>query len=151
MATDRGDRFRARFVVTATGPLHRPKLPGVDGIDEFARPLFHTSRWDYAYTGGGPGAASTGWPTGGWRSSAPGRRRSRSSPTSAGAAAPCIVFQRTPSPIDVRGNRPTDPAWAACLRPGWQEERVRNFNALMSGCPRTSTWWTTDGPAWSAG
>jgi len=50
--TDRGDAICAQYVAMATGPLHRPKLPGVPGIDEFEGHAFHTSRWDYAYTGG---------------------------------------------------------------------------------------------------
>ncbi|HUC33271.1 MAG TPA: NAD(P)/FAD-dependent oxidoreductase, partial [Ilumatobacteraceae bacterium] len=54
ISTNRGDRMRARFVVMANGPLHRPKLPGIPGIESFAGHSFHTSRWDYAYTGGGP-------------------------------------------------------------------------------------------------
>jgi len=43
------------------------------------------------------------------------------------------VFQRTPSSIDVRGNRKTDPDWAAALEPGWQKRRMDNFNTLVSG------------------
>ena len=50
--TDRGDEIRARFVAMGTGPLHRPKLPGIPGIETFAGHSFHTSRWDYDYTGG---------------------------------------------------------------------------------------------------
>ena len=45
-------RMRARFVVMSNGPLNRPKLPGIPGIDTFKGHTFHTSRWDYAYTGG---------------------------------------------------------------------------------------------------
>jgi cyclohexanone monooxygenase len=44
-----------------------------------------------------------------------------------------FVFQRTPSSIDVRNNRPTDPAWAKSLAPGWQQARMDNFNILVSG------------------
>jgi cation diffusion facilitator CzcD-associated flavoprotein CzcO len=33
----------------------------------------------------------------------------------------------------VRGNRPTDPAWAATLEPGWQRRRIENFTVLTSG------------------
>ena len=50
--TNRDDAIKARFVVTASGPLHRPKLPGIPGIESFKGHTFHTSRWDYAYTGG---------------------------------------------------------------------------------------------------
>ena len=50
--TNRGDRFRARFVAMGTGPMTRPKLPGIPGIETFAGHTFHTARWDYGYTGG---------------------------------------------------------------------------------------------------
>ena len=39
VSTDRGDELRARFVCMANGPLHRPKLPGIAGIETFAGPL----------------------------------------------------------------------------------------------------------------
>ena len=52
VTTDRGDRMRARFVVLRTGPLSVPKLPGIPGIGSFRGHSFHTSRWDYGYTGG---------------------------------------------------------------------------------------------------
>lgn len=42
--TDRGDLFRAQFVIAASGPLHKPKLPGVPGIKSFKGHNFHTSR-----------------------------------------------------------------------------------------------------------
>ena len=50
--TDRGDAIRAQFVVMANGPLNRPKLPGIRDLTTFRGHTFHTSRWDYAYTGG---------------------------------------------------------------------------------------------------
>jgi cation diffusion facilitator CzcD-associated flavoprotein CzcO len=43
------------------------------------------------------------------------------------------VFQRTPSSIDVRNDRPTDPEWEKSLQPGWQQHRMDNFNTLVSG------------------
>ena len=49
------------------------------------------------------------------------------------AAEHLYVFQRTPSSIDVRANRPTDPEWAASLGEGWQKHRMDNFNTLVSG------------------
>ena len=52
--TNRGDEFTARFLAMGTGPLHVPKLPGIPGIESFAGHSFHTSRWDYDYTGGDP-------------------------------------------------------------------------------------------------
>ena len=52
VATDRQDRLKARYVVHSNGPLNRPKLPAIRGIGDFKGHTFHTSRWDYAYTGG---------------------------------------------------------------------------------------------------
>ena len=52
ITTHRGDRFKARYVAMANGPLSKPKLPGIPGINEFRGHTFHTSRWDYQYTGG---------------------------------------------------------------------------------------------------
>ncbi|MGI4813465.1 MAG: flavin-containing monooxygenase, partial [Janthinobacterium lividum] len=52
ITTHRNDRFKAKFVIVSGGPLNRPKLPGIDGIQNFKGHTFHTSRWDYDYTGG---------------------------------------------------------------------------------------------------
>ena len=54
-------------------------------------------------------------------------------PHVAASAGELFVFQRTPSSIDVRANRPTDASWAASLGPGWQRERMENFTLLTSG------------------
>jgi cyclohexanone monooxygenase len=147
VGTDRDDRFRARFVVTATGPLHRPKLPGVDGIDEFTGHAFHTSRWDYAYTGGGPDGDLDRLGDRAVAVIGTGATAVQIVPHLGASARHLYVFQRTPSSVDVRGNRPTDPDWAAALAPGWQHERVSNFNALLSGVPQevdlVDDGWTT--------
>src|ERR1700677_4357711 len=50
--TNRGDAFTASFIGLGTGPLHVAKLPGIPGITDFKGHSFHTSRWDYDYTGG---------------------------------------------------------------------------------------------------
>lgn len=52
VGTNRGDSVSARFVVSAGGSLHVPKLPGLEGIEKFEGRSFHTSRWDFEYTGG---------------------------------------------------------------------------------------------------
>ena len=52
VTTDRGDVFKTRFVIMSSGPLNKPKLPGIPGIEKFKGHTFHTSRWDYDYTGG---------------------------------------------------------------------------------------------------
>ncbi|MGA8643322.1 flavin-containing monooxygenase [Candidatus Binatus sp.] len=133
VTTNRDDRMRARFVVMSNGPLNRPKLPGIPGIDSFKGHTFHTSRWDYGYTGGdtngnlhklgdkrvaviGTGATAV-----------------QCVPFLAKYAKELYVFQRTPSSIDNRGNRPTDPEWVKTLKPGWQKHRMENFNVLVTG------------------
>jgi len=131
--TNRGDAMRARFVVMANGPLHRPKLPGIPGVDTFKGHTFHTSRWDYDYTGGDS--------TGGLDKLkdkvvgiiGTGATAVQCVPHLGAGAKKLIVFQRTPSSIDVRNNTPTDPAWAKSLTPGWQKRRMDNFNVLVSG------------------
>ena len=50
--TNRNDEMKARFVINAVGGVSKAKLPGVPGIDTFEGHSFHTTRWDYEYTGG---------------------------------------------------------------------------------------------------
>ena len=133
--TDRGDVFRAKYLVMSSGSLNRPKLPGIPGVEKFKGHTFHTSRWDYDYTGGdssgnlhkladkrvaviGTGATSI-----------------QSVPHVGESAEHLYVFQRTPSSIDERRNGPTDLEWAKSLKPGWQAERNHNFSSILSGEP----------------
>ena len=129
VGTNRGDAIRARFVVLAMGPLNKPKLPGIPGIDEFKGHIFHTARWDYDYTGGE------------WRDPkltkladkkvaiiGTGATAIQVVPYLAKYAAQTYVVQRTPSTIDARNNQPIDPEWYASQKPGWQNERIRNFH-----------------------
>jgi cation diffusion facilitator CzcD-associated flavoprotein CzcO len=51
IGTDRGDTMKARFVICANGTLSKPKLSKIAGMERFAGHSFHSSRWDYAYTG----------------------------------------------------------------------------------------------------
>jgi cyclohexanone monooxygenase len=133
VTTTRDDNLSARFVVIAGGVLHKAKLPGIPGIETFSGHSFHTSRWDYDYTGGGP--------TGGMDKLAnkrvgiigTGATAVQVVPRLAESAGELFVFQRTPAAVGVRNNKPTDPDWVASLQPGWQEERIRNFTALAAG------------------
>ncbi len=131
--TDRGDRFTAQFVVMSNGPLNRPKLPGIKGVETFKGHSFHTSRWDYAYTGGtsAGGLDRIGDKVIGIIGT--GATAVQCVPHLAEWAKHLYVFQRTPSSIDVRGDRPTDQTWAKNLPEGWQRRRMENFNTLVSG------------------
>ena len=131
--TNRGDAMRSRFVVMSNGPLNRPKLPGIKGINDYKGHTFHTSRWDYAYTGGDSNGDLQGLADKRVAIIGTGATAVQCVPHVGAAARSLHVFQRTPSSIDVRANRPTDPEWAASLEPGWQRERMENFNVLCSG------------------
>jgi cation diffusion facilitator CzcD-associated flavoprotein CzcO len=131
--TNRNDRISARFLVMGNGPLHRPKLPGIPGIERFEGHAFHTSRWDYAYTGGGSNGGLDGLIGKRVGIIGTGATAVQVVPHVAASAGELFVFQRTPSSIDVRANRPTDASWAASLGPGWQRERMENFTLLTSG------------------
>ena len=133
VTTNRGDSLKARFVVMANGPLHRPKLPGIPGVEGFKGHSFHTSRWDYAYTGGDSNGGLTGLKDNRVAIIGTGATAVQCVPHLGEAAKELFVFQRTPSSIDVRNNRPTDPQWAENLEPGWQQHRMDNFNTLVSG------------------
>jgi len=131
--TNHGDAMRARFVCLANGFLQKPKLPRIPGIETFRGRTFHTSRWDYEYTGGDPrrnlakladkrvGIIGTG------------ATAVQCVPHLGASAQHLYVFQRTPSSVDVRANQPTDPEWAGSLEPGWQRRRIENFQVLTAG------------------
>jgi cation diffusion facilitator CzcD-associated flavoprotein CzcO len=129
ISTDHGDEIRARFVSMANGYIQRPKLPGIPGIGSFAGHTFHTSRWDYAYTG----TDLTGLTDKRVGIIGTGATAIQCVPHLARAAQQLLVFQRTPSTVDVRANAPTDPTWAAALEPGWQRRRIDNFQLLTAG------------------
>ncbi len=133
VSTNRGDAMKARFVIMANGPLHRAKLPGIPGIETYKGHSFHTSRWDYAYTGGTNEGNLTGLADKRVGIIGTGATAVQCVPHVGASAKELYVFQRTPSSIDVRANRPTDPEWAASLEPGWQQARMDNFNILVSG------------------
>ncbi len=129
--TDRGDAVRTQFVVIAGGFLQRPKLPGIPGLADFKGKLFHSSRWDYAYTGGAPGRDGGGLPNlADKRVGVLGTGASGLQIVTplAEAARHLTVFQRTPTVILPRNNEPTDPEWAKSLQPGWQQARMDAFN-----------------------
>lgn len=131
--TDRGDAMRARFVIMSNGPLNRPKLPGLPGIDSYKGHTFHTSRWDYGYTGGDSNGNLDKLSDKRVGIIGTGATAVQCIPHLGAGAESLYVFQRTPSSIDIRNNRPTDPDWVEGLQPGWHRARMENFNTLTSG------------------
>lgn len=129
--TDRGDYMKARFVICANGTLSKPKLAKIRGMESFAGHSFHTSRWDYEYTGDdlsrlndkvvgiiGTGASAV-----------------QAVPRLGANAQELYVFQRTPSSIDVKNDWATDPEWASKLTPGWQARRRARGLAAQERTP----------------
>lgn len=129
--------LKADFVILASGLLNFPKLAGLPGIEDYQGHTFHTSRWDYDYTGGSSespqlskladkkvGIVGTG------------ATAVQAVPQLAHWAKELVVFQRTPSSIDRRDNRPTNPEWWAqeiqSKGLGWQRKRMENFNAFTT-------------------
>ena len=128
--------IKAGFVVITPGLLHKAKIPDVEGIETFKGHTFHTARWDYNYTGGSPenptmenlrdkkvGLIGTG------------ATAVQCVPELAKYAKELCIFQRTPSSIDVRDNRDTDPEVfkrEVANKPGWARERQLNFQAFLN-------------------
>ncbi|MFD5363904.1 flavin-containing monooxygenase [Streptomyces tendae] len=133
--TDRGDEFRATYVITATGTLTELKLPGIPGIERFKGHTFHTSRWDYAYTGGTPDGGLTGLADKRVGVVGTGATGVQVVPKLAEDAGHLYVFQRTPSSVDVRANRRTTAQDVGADREGWARERRDNFLRIVSGEP----------------
>jgi cyclohexanone monooxygenase len=133
--SNRGDAFTASFIGLGTGPLHVPKLPGIPGIETFEGHSFHTSRWDYDYTGGDPSGAPLDR-LGDKRVAiiGTGATAVQCVPHLARAARELYVFQRTPSSVDVRANAPIDEDWwRQVATPGWQQRWLENFTANQAG------------------
>ena len=130
--TNRGDVMTATSVVMSNGPLNRPKLPGIEGINEFEGHTFHTSRWDYDYTGGSSEGGLIGLENKRVGIIGTGATAVQCIPHLGASAKELFVFQRTPSSIDIRNNRETDPEWVKNLTPGWQKRRMENFNSLVN-------------------
>src|SRR3954464_3242580 len=133
--TNRGDEFTAQFVAMGLGPLHVPKLPGIPGLEDFEGHSFHTSRWDYGYTGGDPlGAPMDKLADKRVGIIGTGATSVQCVPHLARACKELYVFQRTPSSVDVRDNAPIDPEWfSEIATPGWQQRWLENFTANQAG------------------
>ncbi|MBJ7514011.1 MAG: NAD(P)/FAD-dependent oxidoreductase, partial [Acidimicrobiia bacterium] len=133
LVSKRGDQIRTQFFIAAGGLMHKAKLPGIEGIELFEGKAFHTTRWDYNYTGGSPtqsmdhlrdkvvGIIGTG------------ATSVQVVPQLARTAKEVYVFQRTPSAVGIRAQMPIDAEWFRSLPQGWQQERMRNFTEVVTG------------------
>ncbi|WP_076858367.1 flavin-containing monooxygenase [Bradyrhizobium mercantei] len=131
--TDRGDAIRARYVAICKGIFNNPRLPGIPGLGSFKGRSFHSSRWDYAYTAGDITGGLTGLSDKRVGVVGTGATAVQVLPQVARHALATYLFQRTPSTVGPRNNRPTDASFAAGLEPGWQRRRMANFTEIISG------------------
>ncbi|MBO0852576.1 MAG: NAD(P)/FAD-dependent oxidoreductase [Nocardia sp.] len=129
VTTDRGDEWAARYLLLGGGAQHMMRFPDIPGLETFEGYSFHSSRWDYEYTGeqlenlrdkrvGLIGTGATGV---------------QIIPNLARKAAELYVVQRTPCAVDRRLDGPTDTDWFASLPPGWQRSRQESFERVLRG------------------
>ncbi|KAI0970416.1 hypothetical protein F4678DRAFT_138831 [Xylaria arbuscula] len=132
------------FVYLTAGLLAKPQVPKIGGVgfEGFKGDIFHTSLWNYDVTGGSSeepfpelskladkrvGIIGTG------------ATAIQVVPFLANYVKELYVFQRTPSAVFPRGQKPTDPTeWASSIaaEPGWADKRIYNFaQSMAEGLP----------------
>jgi len=47
LRTSDGETQEVDFLISATGILHHPRYPTINGLDDFTGPVFHSARWDH--------------------------------------------------------------------------------------------------------
>ncbi|KAH7087867.1 hypothetical protein FB567DRAFT_356525 [Paraphoma chrysanthemicola] len=131
--TEKKLTVHADFITLASGLFPYPQVPKVPGLSDFSGEMFHTSRWNYDVTGG---SSDVAFPE---MDKLRGKRVGiigtgataiQVVPQLAKYAKELYVFQRTPSQVNTRGQRNTNPAeWHdnIAAKPGWQKERLENF------------------------
>ncbi|KAK4246090.1 pyridine nucleotide-disulfide oxidoreductase [Corynascus novoguineensis] len=129
-------KLQARYVLLASGILTNPQVPKVPGLETFAGSIFHTARWNYQVTGGSPNdEALTGLEGKRVGIIGTGATAIQVVPKLAKYAKELYVFQRTPSGVWWRGQRPTDPEeWKTKIarKKGWQRERMLNLDSYLT-------------------
>jgi cation diffusion facilitator CzcD-associated flavoprotein CzcO len=130
-----GRSWEADAVVLATGQLHQPAFPAIDGLESFAGHSFHSAHWDHDYDLRGKRVAVIGT----------GASAVQFVPEIAPQVERLFVFQRTGNWFLPRKNRPYPKLMRAAVEhiPGLQEYRRRfvynygEFLTMMIRHPRT--------------
>jgi cyclohexanone monooxygenase len=129
VTTDDGARLTARFCVLAVGCLSAYQVPSLPGLESFAGPWHHTSRWPRAgvdFTGQRVGLIGTG-STG-----------IQVAPEIASVASHLYVFQRTANFAVPNRNKPLDPEWERSFKTGYRSYRKQAQESFL-GVPITGT------------
>lgn len=111
-----GERFTAKYFVSCMGMISQPMIPNIPGMESFAGPLFHSSRWPQGldYAGKRVGVIGAG------------ATSVQMVPELAKTAAEVTVFQRTPNYIL--------PAMQRDMTPEWEQEIKQNYDAIIAKC-----------------
>ncbi|MDM4141975.1 MULTISPECIES: NAD(P)/FAD-dependent oxidoreductase [Mycobacterium] len=120
VTTDAGQRFSARFVVMATGPLSDALTPDFPGLDTFAGEIHHTARWPHRpvdFRGKRVAVIGTG------------SSGIQSIPVIAESAAHLYVFQRTPNYSVPAGNKPLSAAELDEIKAGYAQRRALSWRS----------------------
>lgn len=128
VTTAKGDVYRARHWVLATGPLHVPHIPDLPGLDRFEGKVFHSARWDHAYDFEGKEVVSIG--TGG--------SAIQYVPEIAPKVKKLVVMQRTPAWVIPRDER----AYSAL-----RKAMFAKFPTLRK-LHRARLYWTNESRVW---
>ena len=117
VSTERGQAYEADAIVIATGQLHKPSVPRIEGSETFAGNTFHSAHWDHEYDLAGKRIAVVGT----------GASAVQFVPEIARAVQKLTVFQRTGNWFLPRKNRPYPRTFKALVRyvPGVQAFRRR--------------------------
>ncbi|MEA2459596.1 MAG: hypothetical protein QOC95_2568 [Thermoleophilaceae bacterium] len=117
VTTDDGPSYQADAVLIATGQLHQPAFPRIDGRDLFAGHSFHSTAWDHDYDLRGKRVAVIGT----------GASAVQFVPEIVDQVGRLTVFQRTGNWFMPRKNRPYPPAYKELIKrvPGVQALRRR--------------------------
>jgi len=112
--TDRGDRVRAHFLISAVGCLSTPSIPRIPGLERFRGEVYYTATWPrerVSFAGKRVGLVGTG------------SSGIQATPRIAAEAAHLTVFQRTPNF--------TVPARHMAFPPDKQAEIKRDYEAIF--------------------
>jgi cyclohexanone monooxygenase len=129
VTTDDGQHRTARFLVSAVGCLSAFQVPALPGLETFAGPWYHTSRWPRQgadFTGKRVGLIGTG-STG-----------IQIAPEIAAVAEHLYVFQRTANFAVPNRNRPLDPDWERSFKADYRGYRQQARESFL-GVPVTGT------------
>jgi cyclohexanone monooxygenase len=122
VTSDDGERYRANFVIAATGCLSVPNEPDIPGRERFRGETYHTGRWPHEpvdFSGKRVGVIGTG-------SSA-----IQSVPIIAEQASALYVFQRTPAYSVPAQNEPLDPELQRRIKARYADLRERSRKEMV--------------------